>query len=104
MRKNMLVELSGQISLDYKGIVEVVGEPPQKAVTRLARAIYSKVDASKYCPDYNHWLPGNFNVCDANPESDAPSFRATWNVTGWDIEELSSSSPPSFPQSVGGCD
>jgi hypothetical protein len=87
MGKTMLVRLSGQVVMNYEGVVEVVGDPPQKAISTLTRAMHSKVDAGKYVPTFHLWEPEPCSVCEST-SADSPSFRATWNLGRWEIEEL----------------
>ena len=84
----MVFKLSGQLTYEYQGIVEVIGDPPESEINRLTRYIPSHVDGQEYTADPMSWTPSDSCIERATQDSDQPSLCATWNGDGWEFERL----------------
>ncbi len=82
------VRVTAFTALEYDCTVEVVGDPPQDAIQELADALYDEVDGCMYNEVENYWERGSSDILDAQPDSPAPTYRATWTGDEWELEML----------------
>ena len=83
----MVFKLSGQLTYEYQGIVEVIGDPPESEINRLTRYIPSHVDGQNILPIQ---CLGRHPIRALNERHRTPiaKFAQTWNGDGWEFERL----------------